>query len=95
MAFNYRVLKKELSNGEHTYDVCEVYYDDKGIPNSWAWKHNVLSGDSLTGLAATNLMIQVAFEKPVLEVVVNGEHESLRETDEMLGGPLKEVDLQE
>lgn len=80
MAWNYRVLKKKLSEDEDTFDVCEVYYDEHDKATSWAWGKNVLSGESLEELQETLVRIQEAIQKPVLEIV--GDDEGLIEIPE-------------
>lgn len=80
MAWNYRVLKKKLSEDEDTFDVCEVYYDEDNKATSWAWGKNVLSGESLEELQDTLVRIQEAIKKPVLEIV--GDDEGLIEIQE-------------
>lgn len=77
MAWNYRVVKKQLNEDEVTFDVCEVYYDKEGNPTSWAWGKNVLSQDSLEDLEDALNKIQDAMKKPVLEII--GDDEGLRE----------------
>ena len=84
MAWNYRVLKKKLSDDEDTFDVCEVYYDENNKATSWAWGKNVLSGDSLEDLQDTLVRIQEAIKKPILEII--GDDEGLIEIQEHVPG---------
>lgn len=80
MAWNYRVVKKKLSEEEDTFDVCEVYYDEDGKPTSWAWGKNILSADSFEELQDILVRVQEAIKKPVLEIV--GDEEGLVEIQE-------------
>ncbi|MDQ6418521.1 hypothetical protein RB620_03635 [Paenibacillus sp. LHD-117] len=77
--WNYRVLKKDCKNGLVSYDVCEVYYEN-GIPDSWIWGKNVLSGDSKEHLEEKIQSILMAFKKPILEII--GDDEDLVEVKE-------------
>lgn len=76
MAWNYRIVKKQLKD-EIYFEVCEVYYDEKGKPGSWSWGHNVLGGESMEDLKDTMNKIQEAMKRPVLEIV--GDDEGLKE----------------
>ncbi|GAB6422700.1 hypothetical protein bcgnr5372_26180 [Bacillus luti] len=67
MAWNYRVVKKKLTEDEDTFDVCEVYYDDKGKPTSYALNKNVLSQDSFDDLLWAYKEIEKAYNAPILE----------------------------
>ena len=69
MAWNYRIVKKKLNEEEDTFDVCEVYYDEKGNPISYADGKNVLSQDSYDDLLWSYKEIKKAYNAPVLEDV--------------------------
>jgi hypothetical protein len=88
MGWNYRVLRKKFGE-EYVCEICEVYYNEEGIPDSWIWGKNVMSGDSLDDLEDTINKINVAMKKPVLEVV--GEDEYLKELSDDLLEPIDGV----
>ncbi|WCF11751.1 hypothetical protein NDS46_30875 (plasmid) [Paenibacillus thiaminolyticus] len=67
MSWNFRIVKKKLNQDEDTYDVCEVYYDEKGNPISYAPDKNVLSHYSFKDLQWAYKEIKKAYNKPVLE----------------------------
>lgn len=66
MTWNYRIVKQVYPRNEESFDVSEVYYDENGVPHSFAPGKQVLSGDSLEDLEWVNTEIQKAFQKPVL-----------------------------
>ncbi|EPD54133.1 hypothetical protein HMPREF1210_00118 [Paenisporosarcina sp. HGH0030] len=76
MLWNYRVLKKQISEKEVVFDICEVYYKD-GEPNGWVWDENILKQESLEDLKDALIGIQEALKQPVLEII--GDDEGLRE----------------
>lgn len=83
MAWNYRVVK--FDNGEDlepSYEVSEVYYDDKGVPHSWSRGHHVLSGETLEELHETASLINDALKKPTLYVPQS--EDSITEIDETI-----------
>ncbi|WP_336769626.1 hypothetical protein [Bacillus bombysepticus] len=69
MAWNYRIVKKKLTEDEDTFDVCEVYYDNNGKPISYALNKNVLSQDSFDDLLWAYKEIGKAYNAPVLEEI--------------------------
>ncbi|MEJ1517806.1 hypothetical protein R3O67_32005 [Bacillus cereus] len=69
MAWNYRIVKKKLTEDEDTFDICEVHYDDKGNPTSYAPGKNVLSQDSYEDLLWAHQEIEKAYKAPVLEYI--------------------------
>lgn len=79
MAWNYRVIKNILSNEELSFEVCEVYYNEEGLPISWSSEKNVLSQDSFEDLEDALIRINEAMKKPMLEIVKNGEDSFLKE----------------
>lgn len=62
MSWNYRVVKQV-----DTYQVSEVWYDNDGKPNGWAFVHPH-GGDMLELLKDVEMM-QRALDKPILEIV--------------------------
>lgn len=79
MAWNYRVIKNILSNEELSFEVCEVYYNEEGLPISWSSEKNVLSQDSFEDLEDSLVRIKEAMDKPVLEIITVGEDTFLKE----------------
>ena len=39
--WNYRIVKKDWKNGNISYEVSEVYYEND-VPTNWIWGKNVL-----------------------------------------------------
>lgn len=66
MFWNYRIIRTKYED-EYYYEICETYYDEKGIPNSFAESKNVLSQDSIEGLTWAYKEIEKAYKAPVLE----------------------------
>lgn len=69
MAWNYRIVKKKLTEDEDTFDICEVHYDEEGNPISYAPGKNVLSQDSYEDLLWAYQEIAKAYKAPVLEYI--------------------------
>ncbi|MEK3993307.1 hypothetical protein MKY29_00980 [Psychrobacillus sp. FSL K6-2365] len=76
MLWNYRVVKKKVSEEEVIFDICEVYYKDNK-PSGWVWDENILRQESLVDLEDALIGIQEALKQPVLEII--GDDEGLRE----------------
>lgn len=76
MLWNYRVVKKQVSEEEVIFDICEVYYKNNK-PYGWVCDENVLRQESLEDLEDALVGIQEALKQPVLEII--GDDEGLRE----------------
>lgn len=87
MWWNNRVVRKEVRHGGKSwslYSIHEVYYADDGTIELWT-QNPVNLGDyeSVDDLKGTLELVQKAFDKPVLEYVVDEEgDEILREIDD-------------
>lgn len=76
MTWNHRVVRREYvpikvvageSNlPEITFGIHEVYYDDDGTCHLMTEEATTLVAESLDGLKGTFLLMQEAFDKPIL-----------------------------
>jgi hypothetical protein len=70
MSWNYRVVRKVLSDAGHTtiqYGIHEVYYDDDHVPTSCTVNPVTPYGESEEELAQDVRRYTSALEKPVLD----------------------------
>jgi len=68
MSWNHRIVRQKLENDAGDWlKICEVYYDDKGVP----WTHTVdavgVSGETLEELKQTLEWMQKAVTEPILD----------------------------
>jgi len=71
--WNHRVLKR-IINGEPTFAIHEIYYNNDCKPVSWTQVSVAPLGETLEGLKADFDIQKKAFEKPLLEIaIINGE----------------------
>lgn len=68
MSWNYRVVKKESTQKEVYYEVCEVYYSKEGVPHAYS-ENRIFATEELEDLMWTHEAMKKAFEKPFLEVI--------------------------
>ena len=66
MTWNYRVIRRENENGDRTYQIHEVYYDEAGRIELWTADAVEPSGESLAELREDCLYFLQAFRQPVL-----------------------------
>jgi hypothetical protein len=69
--WNYRIVKAPAWLDEFTYSICEVYYDDEGVPMSRTEPVRLFSesdedGEGLSELWMTIELMRQALEKPIL-----------------------------
>lgn len=68
MTWNYRVMKRVLSNGEVEFGIHEVYYDDDGKACSWTDKSLVPTCQSREGLKyELEVLMMRAFEEETVD----------------------------
>lgn len=68
MTWNYRIIKSIDEDGEASFGIHEVYYDESKNPHSCTAEPIVLAAESLDDLKKDLKLMQKAFEKPVLEM---------------------------
>ena len=69
MSWNYRVAKKVV-NGEPSYGIVEVYYDDIHEVTGWSDFIDPNGWDNIDDLKGTlNLMLK-AFDRPMFEEII-------------------------
>ena len=69
MTWNYRIIKSIDEDGEASFGIHEVYYDDSNKPHSCTTEPIVFAAESLDDLKKDLKLMQKAFEKPVLEML--------------------------
>jgi hypothetical protein len=68
--WNYRVLEFTDDNGEHYYQIHEVYYDNEGHPNSYTENPAIVfSPDGIDGLISVLDKMKDALEKPIMDKI--------------------------
>ncbi len=67
MAWDYRVIK-HTDEGEVSYQIHEVYYDENQIIESWTENSIKPYGETPVELKEDILMQLQAFQKPILEL---------------------------
>jgi hypothetical protein len=65
--WNYRVLSRTHPNGEISFGIYEVYYNQDGTPGSCTATPVEPSGETLKELKADMIRMLHAFKKPVLK----------------------------
>ena len=65
MSWNYRVVKTTV-DGEDSYGIHEVYYDDGGTPHMYSESPCSVFSESLDGLKEELERFKLSLEKPVL-----------------------------
>jgi hypothetical protein len=65
MSWNYRVVMT-VEDGEKTYAIHEVFYDEKGVPEGWSADPCKPFGESPQELRDDLMHMWRAFDKPVL-----------------------------
>lgn len=82
MSWNYRIVAEE-SDGETTYRIHEVFYDDTGRPTSWAEDPVMPCGDSVHAIRYQYDLMRLAFFRVALRIQTDGERQFLGpETEE-------------
>jgi hypothetical protein len=67
---NYRVMEFTDDNGEHYYQIHEVYYDNEGHPSSYTENPAVVfSIDGVDGLVGVLDKMKEALKKPILDKI--------------------------
>lgn len=67
MNWNYRVMKREISEDVFEYGIYEVYYDDDGAVSSWTENSMTPTVDSPEGLREELEIMKKAFDLDVLD----------------------------
>lgn len=68
MGWNYRVLAHKESDGDHYFQIHEVYYDGEGNPDSYTKDGARIGGDSIDSLAWSLTKMNECMDKPILSV---------------------------
>jgi hypothetical protein len=66
MSWNYRVMRKTV-DGETSWGVHEVFYDDDGRVTGWTPEPVAVAGDSLEEIQQQLARMAEAAERPPLE----------------------------
>ena len=67
--WNYRVMKRNVGNGEYDFGIYEVYYDDKGQVQGWTKESMTPTCPSEQGLLAEIELMKEAFKKETIVYV--------------------------
>ena len=67
MSWNYRVMRKEISNGQFEYGIYEVYYDENGEIKNYTENSLTPVCETKSDLEYEIKMMTKAFEKNTLE----------------------------
>lgn len=67
MSWNHRLLAKEYK-GDVYYQIHEVYYDNKGNPNSYTANPITIGSDYIEGIKWQLEEITKCLEKPILSL---------------------------
>ena len=82
MSWNYRVIK----HAEQQFSIHEVYYDEEGKPHSMAVDPVSAFGETLEELKDDSLLISVALTKPVLDVKIFDNEDSIQQAIDLMKG---------
>ena len=82
MSWNYRVIK----NAEQQFSIHEVYYDEEGKPHSMTVDPVSAFGETLEELKDDSLLISVALTKPVLDVKIFDNEDSIQQAIDLMKG---------
>jgi hypothetical protein len=63
--WNFRIVKHNKNGAEH-FEVCEVYYDETGVPHSFVEDSNPLKDETVEALRDTYKVLADAMKKSVL-----------------------------
>lgn len=76
MSWNYRVVKTTI-DGEDSYGIHEVYYDNVGAPHMYSESPCSLYSETLGGLKEELERFRRSFDKPILSDIDFKGHEKL------------------
>ncbi len=65
--WNYRIFREKI-DGEYTYNIRDVYYNNKGKPKAWGKDPQYPRGETKYNLASDLIAMQRAILSPILEV---------------------------
>jgi len=80
MSWNHRIVAEEV-NGETTYRIHEVFYDESGHPASWTEDAVMPCGSSLSAIRFEYDLMRLAFFRPALHVHLEGERQCLKTSE--------------
>lgn len=63
-----KLIKKPGKEAYRSFQIYEVYYDDKGKPNAYAETPVKLISDEYDELKSSYDLIKYAFDKPILDL---------------------------
>lgn len=67
MSWNYRVMAKKYPNNVIEFDIYEVYYNDKGVPDACSMNPVTPGGyDDVNEVKGTLELMMKAVNKPIL-----------------------------
>lgn len=80
MSWDYRIVKKQPTPTETSFEIIEVYYNEKDEIKSWSADSAVLHGETLDDLKWCLDRVSDALEQPIL-TFVNDKLEEMKDEE--------------